>query len=107
MSDQDRQQRLRDDQERRRRLTTARVRRFRQRQAEQSELEQEIARRRADRLASWLKENEPDFTRLLVRLVPVGRWYVSFSHTDADVDQTIAVARTAWRQTRAAGQDHA
>jgi glutamate-1-semialdehyde 2,1-aminomutase len=42
-----------------------------------------------------------------IRLVPVGRWYVSLSHTDADVDQTSAAARTAWRQARAAGQERA
>jgi glutamate-1-semialdehyde aminotransferase len=42
-----------------------------------------------------------------IRLVPVARWYVSLSHTDADIDQTIAAARTAWQRARAAVPDHA
>ena len=37
-----------------------------------------------------------------IRIMSVGRWYVSFSHTDEDVDRTIAVARSSWRQARAA-----
>jgi glutamate-1-semialdehyde aminotransferase len=32
----------------------------------------------------------------------VGRWCISFSHTDEDVDRTIDVARTAWRHARSA-----
>ena len=53
---------------------------------------EDVCKRRASR--SWT-------LRAGIRLMAVGRWYVSISHTDADIDWTIEKARGAWREARA------